>query len=289
LKKARIPDLTAITSLRQDLHEYWQTLPNITYCRDLAPRGPLFRFNIHLVLTYHLAHLFIGRSFIFTSPGTSSRYPLLNEWESQSAEFRTSLVAESVTSAISIIDLCQTLQDEIGLARASYTEFTTCRAALLVILAQRLGERSNRLRKASEQAMELLKHMALGFYSADAEKSVIEAMETAIRRLDSRIRDERDNKAESSDVAGSAYTRFQHWAMLWRKEASGPWDTINSDSSPVIPRNSTPLDSTNFTNPSSFQDFDWDTYSTPFQFDLGNDFVFTGADFPSWPENLGVD
>lgn len=177
-------------------------------------------------------------------------------------------------SAIDIIDLCQTLHDEVGLARASYTEFTSCRAALLVILAQRLHERSTRLSKASEQGMKLLKHVSLGFYSADAEKSAIEAMETAVRRLSSGDRDQRFEQAGGYEAVDSAYDRFRNWATLWKSESARRSHLVSS-SCAVNPDILPPLDPSTFSTFSPLQDLDWDPFSPPFPFELGDDLVIS--------------
>lgn len=177
-------------------------------------------------------------------------------------------------SAIDIIDLCQTLHDEVGLARASYTEFTSCRAALLVILAQRLHERSTRLSKASEQGMKLLKHVSLGFYSADAEKSAIEAMETAVRRLSSGDRDQRSEQAGGYEAVDSAYDRFRNWATLWKSESARRSHLVSS-SSAVNPDILPPLDPSTFSTFSPLQDLDWGPFSPPFPFELGDDLVIS--------------
>ena len=105
------------------------------------------------------------------------------------------------------------LQDTVGLARASYTEFTTCQAALLMILAQRVCERSSCLKNASIKGIELLKHMAIGLYTASSDKSAIQAVQIAIERLD-------NQRAEKSGELRSAYDQFREWAMLWRREGT---------------------------------------------------------------------
>lgn len=179
-------------------------------------------------------------------------------------------------SAVDIIGLCQTLQDEVGLARASYTEFTSCWAALLVILAERLRERSIRLRKTSEQGMRLLKHMSLGFYSADTEKSAIDSMETAIRRLDEGNRDQQFEKASPYGSMDSAYDRFRNWATIWKNESTKRPDLVSS-SSAVGVEFSAPLDPSPFSALSSLQDFGWDPFPPSFPFEIGEDLVLSGA------------
>ncbi|KIW66178.1 hypothetical protein PV04_08379 [Phialophora macrospora] len=276
-KKPGVSILTSISKLKQSLLEYWEALPTTTYCRDLTPGGALFRFNVHLALTYHLARVFIGRSLIFDSPNATIQSRTAESDAPQWPQLRNSLVASCVQSALDIIGLCQLLQDEAGLARASYTEFTTCRAALLVILAHRISDRSTRLRKVSEQGMDLLKHMSLGFYAADAEKAAIEAMETAIRRLDD---ESHHNPAKSgaSGSATSAYDQFRSWALLWRNEGSGDATSVGSHASAINPNVAVTADPLNFTTLSPLQSFGWDINSPSFAFEFGDNFTLPSGD-----------
>ena len=103
------------------------------------------------------------------------------------------------------------LQDTVGLASASYTEFTTCQAALLVILAQRVCERNSCVEIASIKGIELNKHMGLGLYTASSDKSAIQAMQVAIERPD-------HQRVEKSGESRSAYDQLLEWAMLWKRE-----------------------------------------------------------------------
>ena len=141
--------LTSISQLGDALEEYWNGLPTIRFCRDLTTSNPLLRFNIHLTLTFHLVHIFVGRSFIWGLPRNAAR-SIEQDCEARS-ENRTKVVSSCIQSALEIINSCQMLQDTVGLARASYTEFTTCQAALLVILAQRVCERNPCMEIASNK------------------------------------------------------------------------------------------------------------------------------------------
>lgn len=189
------------------------------------------------------------------------------------------MVPSCVQNAIDIIELCQMLQDDAGLARASYTEFTSCRAALLVILAQRMQERSNRLRRASEQGLKLLKHMSLGFYSADAEKSQMEAMETAIRRLDHSNRDAGLHKAGPTETAGLAYHHFRNWVMLWKSEGSQQSGRGSPQSSAANTELQTHFDASIIPTLSQSQGTGWDMYLSHSEFELEDGFLFSPVNF----------
>lgn len=93
------------------------------------------------------------------------------------------LAKDCVEGALSIVDLCQMLHDHGGLARASYTEFSSCRVALLAIIAQMLNEQSERLSSSLKRGLGMIRHMMIGNESAKAEVSVIEALTTATEHL----------------------------------------------------------------------------------------------------------
>ncbi|KIV85959.1 hypothetical protein PV11_01607 [Exophiala sideris] len=265
--------LDSIWRLKQDLHCYWQSLPSGTRCRDLTPHRQLFRLNTHLALTYHLAHIFIGRTFIFSFPqGSATVTPTSTQEQTRhsSSELRDDLVNGSIQSALSVVDLCQTLKNEGLLARASYTEFTTCWAALLVILAQRMHEPSARLRMASEQGLKLIKSMSLGIYGASAEKMAIEAMETALRRLDEGATTHQQGNPIRGNPVASSYDQFRSWAMLWKNESG---DVMHPSPSNVpVPPTELPvsLDAADFANLEPLQDLGWDMYSPSFPFEFGD-------------------
>lgn len=133
---------------------------------------------------------------------------------------RTTLITDCVEAALEIIDLCRLLRDETGLARASFTEFSSCRAALLVILAQGLTKRTERLGAALEQGISLIKIMSMGVGSARSAVSVIEALERAIRRLE--LWSESHQSLSNGSSAESAYDRFKSWEMLWKTGPISP-------------------------------------------------------------------
>lgn len=149
---------------------------------------------------------------------------------------RNILVTDCVEAALEIVDLCRLLRDETGLARASFTEFSSCRAALLVILAQSLTKRTERLREALDKGMGLIKIMSMGVGSARSAVSVIEALERAIRRLEEWS--SAQGGANNPGIVESAYDRFKNWEMLWK---SGPLSPSSVFASSTSNNNATPL------------------------------------------------
>ncbi|KAL4743954.1 fungal-specific transcription factor domain-containing protein [Aspergillus similis] len=216
--------LERLLTLRKHLVDWWNTLPEETDCRDLNPTGPLFRANVHLKLDYCLTRIFLGRPFLFSSmKGFSSATfqisPVKAPMASGVSKNRSTLVTDCVEAALEIIDLCRLLRDETGLARASFTEFSSCRAALLVILAQSLTKRTERLREALQKGMGLIKIMSMGVGSARSAVSVIEALERAISRLEEYSASQGAGQSGSHE---SAYDRFKNWEMLWKTGPVSP-------------------------------------------------------------------
>ncbi|KAJ5189442.1 Transcription factor [Penicillium cf. griseofulvum] len=215
--------LERILNLRKHLVDWWSSLPEEITCRDLNPTGPLFRSNVHLKLDYCLTRVFIGRPFLFSNIKgiyqTPSQGPRSSSLSGVSKN-RATLVTDCVEAALEIIDLCRLLRDETGLARASFTEFSSCRAALLVILAQGLTKRTERLGAALEQGISLIKIMSMGVGSARSAVSVIEALERAIRRLEAWSETQPD--MSSGGAVESAYDRFKNWEMLWKAGPISP-------------------------------------------------------------------
>ncbi|KAJ5173271.1 hypothetical protein N7492_005864 [Penicillium capsulatum] len=212
-----------LLNIRKHLIEWWSTLPEETNCRDLHPGGPLFRSNVHLKLDYCLTRIFIGRPFLFSNINGIYHTPSQSQalkGPSGASKNRATLVTDCVEAALEIIDLCRLLRDEKGLARASFTEFSSCRAALLVILAQGLTKRTERLGAALEQGISLIKIMSMGVGSARSAVSVIEALERAIRRLE--LWSESYQSSVNGGSIESAYDRFKNWEMLWKTGPVSP-------------------------------------------------------------------
>ena len=177
---------------------------------------------MHLKLDYCLTRIFIGRPFLFSNikglqaPSQSST----SKGPSGPSRNRLALITDCVEAALEIIDLCRLLRDEAGLARASFTEFSSCRAALLVILAQGLTKRTERLGAALDQGISLIKIMSMGVGSARSAVSVIEALERAIRRLE--VWSESNQAQNNGSSTESAYDRFKNWEMLWKTGPVSP-------------------------------------------------------------------
>ncbi|KAF5011044.1 hypothetical protein FDECE_2851 [Fusarium decemcellulare] len=170
--------------VNQALEIWWDSLPEESYCKDLTPGQPLFRSNIHLALTYHLVHIFIGRSFMFDNSD-----------------------ADQLESAITSIQLCQKLNDEFGLSKSSYTEFTSCCTAVVTLIAQRILNKTAEYGDICDQGITLLKTMSGGVFAnaKSSEKQGLEILEMALAKRGT-------SHCGSPSLGG--YDQFRTWVAL---------------------------------------------------------------------------
>lgn len=244
-----------IVDICQGLRAWWSTLsPEV---QNPTRSSPSFRSSAHLKLCLYLNDIFVGRPFIFSqsssaiSPGSMSspgvirrpdtrESPVASNLHSERPRNRAALVERAVEAAMNVVILLRTLHETTGLARSSYTEFSSCRAALLVMLAQSVnGPQTPELKAAIDLGMQLIRRMAAGNVSTQSETSVIEALEIAVRRLHEMMQaqqqdpallasgaageregDEAEKEGEQEqegdvDAGKSGYDRFREWASLW--------------------------------------------------------------------------
>lgn len=167
-------------------------------------------------------------------------------------------MSDCVDAAISVVDICRTLQAGIGLARASYTEFSHLRIALLVILSQFLAKQQNRhqqggktteaLRQPLCDGIAMLKGMSTWGASARFDASLIEAFEHTIARMEGDdVSNSGSHPKQPQRPNESSYEMFKRWESMWqggdaipkispstRDDGGGqPGDTLSSDLSPA--------------------------------------------------------
>lgn len=116
--------------------------------------------------------------------------------------------------------------------------------------------------------------MSVGFYSADTEKSTVEAIETAIRRLEKGNQDQGSEKASPYGGMDSAYNRFRNWATLWKNEGVNR-PAVVSSSSAISMEFPAPLEPESFSALSPLQNFGWGTFLPPFLIESGEDLDFS--------------
>lgn len=167
----------------------------------------------------------MGRPFIFfadnRSPSPRNDVSTPNDLTSlprrKAKNTRATLVADAESAAVQIVELCSLLNQHCGLAGASYTEFSSCRAAMLVILAQSLNGRKENLKSSLASGMKLIKRMVTNIDSVKSEVSVIDALETAIKAMDV----SGDNQNGSGKEKDNGYEKFKSWAALRKLDPLG--------------------------------------------------------------------
>ena len=167
----------------------------------------------------------MGRPFIFfadtRSPSPRNDVSTPNDSTSlprrKPKNTRATLVADAESAAVHIVEHCSLLNQHCGLAGASYTEFSSCRAALLVILAQSLNGRKEALKSSLVSGMRLIKCMATNIDSVKSEVSVIDALETAIKAMDV----SNNNQNGSAKEKDNGYEKFKSWATLRKLDPLG--------------------------------------------------------------------
>ncbi|KAI5465698.1 fungal-specific transcription factor domain-containing protein [Mariannaea sp. PMI_226] len=223
--------LNRVIEMKEELRQWWDSLPETAFRRETKLPNPIVsRADMHLKLEYCLLRMYAGRPFIFPreavkgNASTSSSPADSNNQRPTTPHKlnpRSILVADCVEAALTVIDTCHLLQSTIGLARASYTEFSSCRAALLVIITQCLQKKTDRLRDALRTGMAMIKEMSAGGESAKSEASLIEVFERAISRLDATV----EPSGRESD-----YSRFKKWELLWKNDV--PVQEMRQEASP---------------------------------------------------------
>ncbi|KAL3482293.1 fungal-specific transcription factor domain-containing protein [Aspergillus californicus] len=228
--KKFIPEyLERLMRIRSHLYQWWNSLPPLVECR---PESPLFRQNSHLKLAYLLIYIYMGRPFMFADDWKNS--PVENATGTNDP--RVVLVQSCVQSALEILETLQSLSNHAGLCRASYTEFSSCRAALLVILAERLNARkAHRFRYQEEFArgMSLIRRMA-GGSSSESEITYLQSLDAAIRQ--SSTVDENDDTPNQT----SAYFHFKNWTQAMKQDTCPGGMPEISSFSPLSFMNSEP-------------------------------------------------
>ena len=262
-KSEQVENLKKLAQIRGRLIKWWSSLPQETNSQPADPQSALFRADMHLKLEYCLIRMYVGRPFMFsqdsgTSP--SSEVDMLGRSTTRIST-RAVLIEDCVQAAIEVVDICRSLRDNAGLARASYTEFSSCRAALLVIMAQSLHKRTEELKNALQSGIGMIRMMSAGGESARSEVSLIEAFERAISRMDSFTE---NTQSQLIATEGSAYDRFKDWEQLWKNDPIAT--SRQSDQSPHLPTPGTSLNQPNvpFGNPAAaFFGLDDFSYSYP--------------------------
>ncbi|KAF2501168.1 hypothetical protein BU16DRAFT_522173 [Lophium mytilinum] len=227
--------LVNLLALRHRLVALRESLPKLPDIEQQGIQVDLLRLDIHVHLHYWHSRVFLGRPFILGNdaisdrPDNSDRQPRKMSASDNAVSGLALLSQDSISAAIHIIRLCQLIHSKIGLARASYaTEFTCCRAAMLVLIASSLNPNRPDLSSELNLGLELIKLMSSGHGQASSEASVIVVLQRAIRRLRKSERDERSKVAAPTMAEATERDQYEQWASLWNQSGTSPTDTTTS-------------------------------------------------------------
>jgi len=240
--------LSDLVSIRTTLIAWYSSLPHELCALPSQGTAQARRSNHHaalyLSLEYCLVRMFIGRPFLFSRNQRSSPAAASPPGEDQgnsrpissntsnarqvSGSRRSELVDDCVLAASEALDVLQRIRDTgSGLARASYIEYSSCRATLLVLIAYSIQHQAeaDQCRKLLQDGLQLLRDMSVAGKSAQSEVALIEALEKALTQLHKAT-----EIAMPEPVGGenSNYESFKQWSELWRK---GSTPTISAASS----------------------------------------------------------
>ncbi|KAL6168157.1 hypothetical protein ACJQWK_05814 [Exserohilum turcicum] len=224
-----------ITQMKTKLQRPWAARhQNVDH---LASRAAL-----HARLECCLLHIFIGRPFVLAHrqvrPDNQHRDPNATEHVSRAPKATAAnsqirwnvLIDECVSAANEAIDICSGMQTGgMGLARSSYTEYSACRASLLVLIAYSICRRTNDFSNNLQKGLDAIREMASVGDSARSEVSLLETLEQALHRLQD-FNVECDDGAE--DAVGESVQASYQGLLDWYTKAAG---CINPRASTSIP------------------------------------------------------
>ncbi|KAI1051252.1 hypothetical protein LB505_012513 [Fusarium chuoi] len=220
-KREIVTIVSRLVSKKDGLVTWWQSLPPDTIDVTEQPAMAQSRSAMHLRLDYCLVRMFVGRPFLLkketkdsaTSPSIPENSPGTNERSaSKLVTSREELINDCIKAATEALDICQQLRSSgMGLARASYSEYSACRASLLVLIAYSIRNLSDQFRKSLCEGLDMIREMSAVGESARAEISLIESLERALARLHARARSNDVGSSDNQANFDSAYEAFRSW------------------------------------------------------------------------------
>ncbi|KAI7760060.1 hypothetical protein LZL87_012431 [Fusarium oxysporum] len=219
-KREIVTIVSRLVSKKDGLTTWWQSLPPDATDVNAQPTMTQSRSAMHLKLDYCLVRMFVGRPFLLkresqdtaTSPSVPENSPGVNERSaSKPLTSREELISDCIKAATEALDICQQLRSSgMGLARASYSEYSACRASLLVLIAYSIRNLSDQFRKSLCEGLDMIREMSAAGESARSEISLIESLERALARLHAGARPN-DVGSHNQAYSDSAYEAFRSW------------------------------------------------------------------------------
>ncbi|GJP92867.1 fungal-specific transcription factor [Aspergillus niger] len=219
---AGLPVVIGQLIARKESWDRWWAGQSDALVNSIQPGHQPNRAVMHLCLESCLLRMFIGRPFLLRKDTPS--HPNANPQSSSEETYfqpsdRDSLIGDCIQAAQEALGICRQLRDHgPGLARASYLEYSACRAALLVLIAFSVQNLSDALRQPMREGLVLLREMSAAGDSARSEVSLLEALERSLARLHT-VAQRPEPAAESTGLV-SDYEAFRNWGTTCKKPAS---------------------------------------------------------------------
>ncbi|KAB2110679.1 hypothetical protein AG0111_0g711 [Alternaria gaisen] len=202
---------------------------------------PKNRALIHTRLECCLLHMFIGRPFILahrhartsehSKDGNTASPEARRRKASESHSQWDFLVQDCVAAAKEVISVCQIMQtSDMGLAKSSYAEYSSCRASLLVLIAYSICYRTNEFASTLQVGLQAIREMASAGDSARSEVSLLETLEAALHRLN--VFNPLPNKpvaTEANDPAEEGYNGLLNWYKKAERSANPRFGSLSSE------------------------------------------------------------
>lgn len=247
--------LSRLITMKESLAKWFESLPPAIHGESGSTRSTNFRPRMHLRLEYCLVRMFVGRPFLFSRNAPGSTPSSMSRKDSNATantavgetdrrpSRRATLIDDCVQAAQEAIAVCRTLRDGVGLARASYIEYSSCRASLLVLIAYCIYNQTDRFREPLQMGLSMIREMSASGDSAKAEVSLIEALERALARLQffaatSKTHVETVSPESTSGVSG--YDRFKNWQAMLKggTTSNAPSHRMQNTSMPIAMKES---------------------------------------------------
>jgi hypothetical protein len=176
--------------------------------------------------------MFIGRPFLLkkeisesmndspadSEPSVSERNAPSDGTGFKYSSSRKELIDDCIEAATEALGILQELRDcGSGLARASYIEYSSCRASLLVLIAYSIQNFSEQFRNLLYKGLDMIREMSAAGESAQSEVSLIETLERALARLHAGVRQSQKGIMTLSERPISDYEAFKHWGSRLRE------------------------------------------------------------------------
>ncbi|RDW77704.1 hypothetical protein BP6252_05757 [Coleophoma cylindrospora] len=294
-----VASLNKLISIKTERTTWWERLPRAGVDED--ENYARFRSGMHLRLEYCLVRMFVGRPFLFgrdstrsnfSSPSESSELQTNDATSGTSSAKKTrafcraALVEDCIKAAQDAIDSCRALRDNRGLARASYIEYSSCRASLLVLIAHSIQDQSDHYQTYLKDGLDMIRDMSTAGDSARSEVILLETLERAVARLHYNGTGKPGTKGSdnTSSSLASGYDHFKHWESILKSTG-----VVNPTDNGAQRGSGSSANTTSVKQPADYQTLDPDLFDwSPDDFNqLGTDPNFdmncsSGAPFDAY-------